>query len=84
MERKEIPIHDVHFAAFTLLHNVGPQLRRINNRITFCYCASKEFFKLVEAFYKTQDGFSLPDYIDALKKAKSLMYAAKEGSGANE
>ncbi len=81
MERKEIPIHDVHFAAFTILHNLTPQLKKINGRITFLYPASEKFYRLIENYYKTQDGFNLADYIDALKKAKSLMYAAKEGEG---
>jgi len=81
MNGKEIPIHDIHFAAFTILHNVTPQLKRINNRIAFIYPASKTFYTLMADYYKPQDHFDLVDYIDALKKAKSLMYAAKE-SGA--
>lgn len=84
MNGKEIPIHDVHFAAFTLLHNITPQLKRINNRIAFVYPASKEFFKLAEAYYKPQDCFSLPEYVDCFKRAKSLLYAAKEGDGLHD
>jgi hypothetical protein len=78
MERKEIPIHDIHFAAFTILHNLIPQLKKINGRITFLYPSSETFHKLLRDFFEIQERFSLIDYIDALKKAKSLMYAAKE------
>lgn len=76
MNGKEIPIHDVHFAAFTILHNLTPQLKKINNRIAFVYPATKQFYKLYSDFLN--EHVNLADYIDALKKAKSLMYAAKE------
>jgi len=77
--RKEIPIHDVHFAAFTLYHKFTPRLKLVNNRVAFVYLANETFYKLMEDYYQTQKDFNLPDYIDALKRAKSLMYAVKEG-----
>jgi len=83
MNEKLVPIHDTYFAAFTILHKLKPQLRNINNRIAFVYPASEEFFKLAEAYYKVQDGFSLPEYVDCLKQAKTMLYQAKE-NGAND
>ena len=76
MNGKEIPVHDVHFAAFAILHKLTPKLKRINSRIAFVYPATEQFYKLLNGFYNEQ--VNLIDYIDALKKAKSLMYAAKE------
>lgn len=84
MNEKIVPIHDLYFCAYTLLHGLKPQTKNINNRITFVYPASKEFFALAEAYYKVQDGFSLPEYVDCLKQAKTMLYQAKEGNGAHD
>jgi len=81
---KTIPISDSYFAAYAALHDVTPQLKKINNRVSFIFPATDKFYELVKSFYETQDHFSLTDYIDALKKIKSLMYAVREGNGNHE
>lgn len=75
-KRRKIPIHDLYFIAFTLLHDVIPEPQIINNRVAFLYTSGSDFTALLEDYYKAK--VNLIDYIGALKKAKSLMYAAKD------
>lgn len=75
---KAIPISDPHFAAFAALKKFPPKIENRNGRVNFLFPAEDEFFSLVQRFYDNE-AVPVADFVAALKRIKSMMWAAKEG-----
>jgi len=73
-----IPIHDLFFCAFALQKGLRGVPRAVNDRIAFMYRNDETFKEILKSFYEPQEGFSLTEYIEAMKRIKSLMYQAKQ------
>jgi hypothetical protein len=79
MERdNKIFVSDVSMVAWFLLNGVEPLIEHNPlGRVTFTYPKTKKNFELLSAFHTAT--VSLSDYIDNIRKAKSLLFAAKGG-----
>ncbi len=75
---KFIPTSDPNFAAFAALNNLPPKIENRNGRVNFLFPAEDEFFRLVQRFYDNET-VPVADFVAALKRIKSMMWAAKEG-----
>jgi hypothetical protein len=77
MERdNKIFVSDVSMVAWFLLNGVEPLIEHNTfGRVTFVYPKTKENLELLSTFHTAT--VSLSEYIDNIRKAKSLLFGAK-------
>lgn len=79
MKQKNIAMSDVHLSAFCCLHELAPTLTKKENRVTFLFPASDEFYELARRYYDNEPT-PINDYVSELKKLKAIMFAQKSDS----
>lgn len=80
---KNLPITDIHFAAFASLNNYPIRFESKNGRVSFLFPLEEQFRELVQRYYNNEP-VPVFNFVGELKKIKTMMYKAKEGGVGNE
>lgn len=76
MEKRNIPIMDIHTAAFLDMRGHPPCLTKQGTRVVFDFPNSQSVLKIIN-LYNENPEVPLLDYVSHLRKLRAQMFAAR-------
>ena len=81
-EKQQIPIFDLNFAAFQLMHGNNPSLIKQGSRIICMFEPNDEFYRL-SALYHSNTKVSVLNFVASLRQIRAMVLALREGNSGN-
>ena len=75
-----IEINDTYAAGWLLFHGYDPEFLVFGQHLTFCFPATDEVRKLLDAFHREDQPAPARSYANAVRRCKGYLYAFKHGN----
>lgn len=72
----KIPILDLNFSAFQLLHGNPPELILQGNRVIFMFNSDDTFYQL-SARYNDNETVNVLDFVNATRQLRAMMFSMR-------
>lgn len=82
-ELQKIPIFDLNFAAFQIMHGNNPTLVKQGNRVICLFKPDDNFYHL-SALYHSNTQINILDFVAALRQIRSMVLTLREGNSDDE
>lgn len=76
-ENGNLPILDIHQAAYLELHGIEPNLTKQGTRVIFEFPSRKPVFDLIQQ-YNSNPSVNVLDYVSHLRRLRSQMLAMRD------
>lgn len=78
-ELQGIPIFDLNFAAFQIMHGNNPTLVKQGSRV-ICLFKPNDTFYHISALYHANTQTNILDFVSALRQIRSMVLTLREGN----